>query len=399
MLPLQWHLNSTPLTVCLNQPAPQPESLDVCLKNPLLQSNSLPPRTDIRATDAWQQTSGSRGVLVAVLDSLIQWDHPDLAKSVHSVGKVKDKLPGEVHGWDFADDDPDTCISQAELARQRPFFQDTFQLSDAKLLQKYPELTAAVKQNSPNYSPKQIANVARDSIRMSTAALFHGTWVSGVIAARSQAGQGLVGVAPNAKILPVSVGKEGPSAAVVVEGIGYAAARGANVINMSFGFTTFPSIEDIADQILVVQQNNSNLVFVAAAGNSNSPEVGFPATMQGVISVGATNLTGNRAPYSDFGTDVDVVAPGGDVREQLGSLGGILTTGGTWMAGFWQGMAVPKSNWGTSLDSRGKYSLGQRHFICVSGCGRRGSTDARGGPRAPPKSRSPDCHSQTDSQS
>lgn len=355
LLPLQWHLNSTPLIVCLNQPAPQSKSLDVCLKNPLLQSNSLPPRTDIRATDAWQQTSGGRGVLVAVLDSLIQWDHPDLAESVHSIGKVKDKLPGEIHGWDFADDDPDTRISQAELARQRPFFQDTFRLSDAKLLQEYPELAKSVKQASPNYSPKQIASVARDSVRMYTAALFHGTWVSGVIAAHSQGGQGLVGVAPHAQILPVSVGKEGPSAEAIVEGIGYAAARGADVINMSFGFSTFLPVEDIADQILVVQQDNPNLVFVAAAGNNNSPEVGFPATMQGVISVGATSLTGNRAPYSDFGSGLDVAAPGGDVRQQLGPLGGILTTGGTWVAGFWQGMPVPKSNWSTSLDPQGKY--------------------------------------------
>lgn len=94
----------------------------------------MPPRTDLRATDAWQKTSGGRGVLVAVLDSLIQWNHPDLAGSVYSVSNMKDKLPGEVHGWDFADDDPDTRISTAELARLSPIFQDTFQLSSAQLL-------------------------------------------------------------------------------------------------------------------------------------------------------------------------------------------------------------------------------------------------------------------------
>lgn len=351
LLPLEWHLNSTPLTTCLTAGTSQAESLWTCLTNPSVQSQASQGRTDIRATEAWQETSGGRKVLVAVLDSLNQWDHPDLAGNVYAVGSVKNKLPGEVHGWDFADNDSDTRISQAELARHRPSFQDTFQLSDVELLQQYPESAESIQRANPDYSREQIARVVRNSIRMESAVLFHGTWVSGVVAARPNGEQGVVGVAPNAEILPVCVGKEGPSTEAIVEGIGYAAARGADVINMSFSVP----VEDVADQILAVQKAKPNLVFVAAAGNESLAEVSFPAAMSGVISVGATDFTGNRALYSSFGSGLDVVAPGGDVlSEGLGAVGGILTTGGTWVEGFWQGVQKP-SDWDTSLDLQGRY--------------------------------------------
>ncbi len=354
LLPLQWYLYNTPLSVCFKNPLPEVEALAKCLQNPS-KSKSAPSRTDLRAKEAWQQSNAGQGVLVAVVDSLIQWDHPDLAKSVYTAAKAN-KLPGEVSGWDFVDNDPDTRISQDELAIYRPLFQDTFVLSEAKLLQKYPEIVQVVKQANPSYSKAEIASVVRDYIQSQITALFHGTMVSGVIAAQPQNGQGLVGVAPNAKILPVTVAKQSFEPAAIVEGIGYAAARGADVINMSFGGSIYAPVEDVADVILEVQNKNPKIVFVAAAGNENLNEVSFPATMRGVISVGATDLTGNRAPYSNFGTSVDFVAPGGDLSNpQIGPIGGILTTGGTWVDGFWQGISVPNYFWGGVLDPQGRY--------------------------------------------
>lgn len=353
LLPLQWYLNSTPLSICFKNPTPEAEALAKCLQNPA-KAKSVPSRTDLRAKEAWQQSNAGQGVLVAVVDSLIQWDHPDLAKSVYTA--KANKLPGEVSGWDFVDNDPDTRISQDELAIYRPLFQDTFVLSEAKLIQKYPELAQAIKQSNPSYSNPEIASVLRNYIQSQITALFHGTMVSGVIAARPQNGQGLVGVAPNAKILPVTVAKQSFEPAAVVEGIGYAAARGADVINMSFGGSIYAPVEDVADVILEVQNKNPKIVFVAAAGNENLNEVSFPATMRGVISVGATDLTGNRAPYSNFGTSVDFVAPGGDLSNPaIGSIGGILTTGGTWVDGFWQGISLPDYFWGGALDPQGRY--------------------------------------------
>lgn len=89
------------------------------------------------------------------------------------------------------------------------------------------------------------------------------------------------------------------------------------------------------------------------AGNENLDGVAFPAGIPGVVSVGATNMAGNRTFYSSYGGGLDVVAPGGEI--QNGMSGGILTTGGTWLDGFWQGMSVPDNSWGMALDSVGKY--------------------------------------------
>ena len=332
MLPLQWHLDSTPR-----------------------RGQSLP-RTDIRATESWKESNQGKGVVVAVIDSLIQWDHPDLANNVYTVGDVADKLPGEVHGWDFSGEgegDPDTRISQQELAIVRPNFQKTFKLSAAELLKEYEILAMQYESRNPNASPGQVANWVRNQIRNEVAAEFHGTWSAGVIAARPASDKGVIGVAPNAQILPVRVfGLGGEiSPATLIEAVGYSAARNVDVINMSLG-SLMPNRE-LTDRIFEVLDANPKLVIIASAGNDSLDGVGFPAAIPGVVSVGATNMSGNRTAYSNYGGRLDVVAPGGDIAESLN--GGILTTGGTWVNGFWQGMQVPDYAWGVALDPQGKY--------------------------------------------
>ncbi|MEH2263291.1 S8 family serine peptidase [Nostoc sp.] len=364
LLGLAWHLDSLPLKQCLQQEISSLESLQTCLQKPNAATKSTISRTDIRVTDAWKHSNGGRGVVVAVIDSLIQWDHPDLADSLYTV-KAADKCPGEVHGWDFSgggdnsdpckNGDADTRVSPVELAILGAKFQDTFQLSDAKLVQQYSQEALEIKQKNPDYSLEQIANVLRYVFRTyKIGGEFHGTFVSGTIAAKSQNGEGLVGVAPNAQILPVRVfglnGSFVPSA--YIEAIGYAASRGADIINLSLGgsLPTPGEEEAIAD----VLKANPKLVIVAAAGNENFNQVSFPAAYTGVIAVGATNIVGNRAPYSNYGKGLDVVAPGGDL-DTPGLLGGILATGGTWLDAFWQGMPNPESRWSSVLDPKGKY--------------------------------------------
>ncbi|MCJ8280523.1 MAG: S8 family serine peptidase [Rivularia sp. ALOHA_DT_140] len=348
----QWHLNSNPLRVCLANYA---DNIEKCLSERLYKSQSLT-RTDIRAREAWQNSKAGQGVLVAVLDDFIQWNHPDLVSNIYTVDEQeKDKLKDEKHGWDFVDDDADTRINERELAVLRPVFQDSFRLSDDTLLEKYRNYALAIKKNNPLYTRKQIARRLRDNIRKDVVSFFHGTWVSGIIAARSQDVLGVVGVAPNAQILPVTVCKIGCEISHIVEGIDYAVARGADVINMSFG-GYLPSAE-IKNAIVRAHRKNPNLVIVAAAGNERDFEVGFPAAVKGVIAVGATNINGNRAPYSNFGNRLTIVAPGGDTSiEKIGNRGGILTTGGTGIDQFWRGIILkPKTPWGTVLDPRGKY--------------------------------------------
>lgn len=95
-----------------------------------------------------------------------------------------------------------------------------------------------------------------------------------------------------------------------------------------------------------------NLVIVAAAGNDSLDGVAFPAAVSGVISVGATNLAGKRTVYSSYGGRLDLGAPGGEIA--IKQHGGILTTGSTWLSGFWQGIEPPKQAWATSLDPQGQ---------------------------------------------
>ena len=62
-------------------------------------------RTDVRAIESWKNNNQGEGVLVAVVDTLIQWDHPDLINNVYQVGNVPQKLEGESRGWDFVEED------------------------------------------------------------------------------------------------------------------------------------------------------------------------------------------------------------------------------------------------------------------------------------------------------
>ena len=226
LLPLQWHLNSRAV-----RPRPYP-------------------RVDVRAVEAWETTQGD-DVVVAVIDSLIQWDHPDLVDQVYTVpASVTDRLPGEEYGWDFsnqavtcaADDsencalgDADTRISDDELAHLRPHLQRTITLSDGELLAAYGSLAEQIAQVKPTFSEKQRADFLRQIIRGEIGGEFHGTWSAGVIVANPADRQGVVGVAPDAQILPVrEFGLGGEiTAAALIEAIGYAAARDVDVINMS----------------------------------------------------------------------------------------------------------------------------------------------------------------------
>ncbi|MEB3294033.1 MAG: S8 family serine peptidase, partial [Synechococcales bacterium] len=246
LLPLQWHLHSAPLSQCL-QASTVPWN---CLFKSPATSQSTVKRIDIRAKEAWAATpSKGRGVVVAVIDSGVQANHEDLAGSLHRVNNPA--CPKETAGWDFTNEsdqgtgcltgDPMAAIDPQETVNLREKLRDSVILSDSELIQKYPRAEENVKRycrdNKQQCSPDTITKVIRSSLKGYVTSSFHGTNVAGVIAANAPDGKGLLGVSPNAKILPIralGLGGTGQSSAIL-NAIRYAAARKVDVINLSLG--------------------------------------------------------------------------------------------------------------------------------------------------------------------
>ncbi len=234
--------------------------------------HNLPLKGVIGKDIGWRNLVGKfpeRRPIVAVLDSGVDISHPELKGNLWTnqdeCGKdpTKDndgnKLAGDCNGWNFTED-----ITSDE---------------------------------------------AKDPSDLDG----HGTHISGIIAALNN-GYGIVGVHPNALIMPIKVMKDSnsksdvPSSDAFARGIYYAVDNGADVINMSLGWPR--SLETKALRDAVYYALSQNVPIVAAAGNNNSSEPLFPCAYDGVICVGATSIDGRFAGFSNFGGHVDALAPG-----------------------------------------------------------------------------------------
>ena len=185
---------------------------------------------------------------------------------------------------------------------------------------------------------------------------WHGTHVAGTIAARTGNGAGVAGVAYGSKIVPVRVlGKCGGYTSDIADAIIWSAggavagvpanANPARVINMSLGGG---GACDVTTQNAINSARSRGAVVVVAAGNENqNASNSNPANCAGVVTVAATNRSGGRAYYSNYGTVVDVAAPGGDTSVAGGGILSTLNTGTTTPGAdnyaFYQGtsMATP----------------------------------------------------------
>jgi serine protease len=142
----------------------------------------------------------------------------------------------------------------------------------------------------------------------------HGTFVTGMIAESTNNGFGLTGIAYGATIMPVRVlDADGNGDSVTIgKGIRYAVTHGANVINLSLEFDKSVNASDIPEVISAIGfAHRHGVVVVAAAGNDSETRLAYPAAVRSVISVGATTLDRCLADYSNGGTSLDLVAPGG----------------------------------------------------------------------------------------
>lgn len=230
----------------------------------------------INATGAWSRSTG-QDVTVAVIDSGVLSTHPDLENNL---------LPG----YDFISD---PWISRDDDGRDADP-SDNGDSADADVCSQGSE--------------------ARPSS-------WHGSHVAGIIAASTNNERGVAGVAPNARILPVrALGRCGGTSTDIIDALTWASGGHVNgvpdndnpaqVINMSLGGTgTCPAFYQKAIDAAVERGS----IIVAAAGNEDVDAGGVaPAGCQNVITVGATGSTGARSFYSNYGSVVDVSAPGGD---------------------------------------------------------------------------------------
>jgi subtilisin family serine protease len=139
----------------------------------------------------------------------------------------------------------------------------------------------------------------------------HGCGVAGIIAANANNGEGIAGVAPNARIMPLRVldaqglGTYSNVAAAIV----YAVDNGAEIINLSLGGANASDL--LADAIGYAATRG--VTVVAASGNTGREGVLYPAAYSSVIAVGAVNRSLERAIFSTYGPQVDLMAPGQDV--------------------------------------------------------------------------------------
>jgi serine protease len=140
----------------------------------------------------------------------------------------------------------------------------------------------------------------------------HGTHVAGTIAQSTNNKLGVAGVAPDVAIMPLKVLSASGSGSVggIAQAIRWAADHGASVINMSLGGPV--AMGTMANAVKYA--HGKGVVVVAAAGNDGKGRVSYPARYPGVIAVASTQFDESTTFYSNWGPQIDIAAPGGNVR-------------------------------------------------------------------------------------
>ncbi len=246
----------------------------------------------IQMQDAWDISTGSRDVVVAIIDTGVDVNHPDLKENMwvnadeipdNDIDDDENGYVDDIYGWDFGGDSNDV-------------------------------------------TPEAIPDLPWYSVDASSI-YGHGTTVAGVIAAVGDNGEGVCGVNWKCSImaLRMSLGFTSEETSAALD---YAAANGARVVNMSFGGdATDPEL----DQVFKAAIDNAyaqGVLLVASAGNSDTSRAHYPAAYPNVMSVASTNGEDMKTGHSTFGLWVDIAAPGTDiVTTDLGNT--YISTAGT----------------------------------------------------------------------
>ncbi len=239
----------------------------------------------IHAPEAWQQTTGSSDVVIGIIDTGVDYEHEDLAQQIW-VNDAEDlNGNGRLDSLDLNGIDDD----------QNGYVDDVVGWDFT---------------NAPNF-PDRGDFLHPDNDPMDEFLSGHGTQAAGIIAATRDNGIGISGIAPDARVMPLRAGTSSGFLEEddVAEAIVYAVENGCKIVNMSFGDVAVSFL--LRDAIAYGAQNG--VLFVASAGNSSTSAANYPAAFDETVSVGATNENNSLAPFSNFGSKLDIVAPGQQV--------------------------------------------------------------------------------------
>lgn len=229
----------------------------------------------IKATQAWDFSRGDTNITIAIIDDAVRLDHEDIAANIwRNRGEIQgnnidDDGNGYIddwRGWDAADNDNDPMT------------------------------------NTPNIDCQ------------SAAFLFcHGTGVAHCAAGVTNNAKGTPSIGFNCRIIPVKCQENANTTGGIdagYEGIAYATAAKARVMNLSWGGTGSSQTA----QNIITAAHNAGIVIVASAGNDNVTTPHYPSNYKYVISVGSTDANDNKSSFSNYMDSVDVMAPGSNIR-------------------------------------------------------------------------------------
>lgn len=237
----------------------------------LQQQYALFPQNGIDATGAWDIVKADASQMIAVVDVGTDWNHIDLRDAIF----INEGETG-------TDDDGYDKRSNALDDDGNGFVDDWHGWDFGGTSGLYPD-------NNP------------------TAFANHGTHTGGIMAASGDNKYGIAGVAYGARLLPLKASDDrGLSIDFGFDGIIYAADMGALSVNNSWGGTTRSEVE----QDIVNYATAKQCIVVAASGNAGQQQDFFPASYKGAISVAASDVDGSFASFANYGTKVDVAAPG-----------------------------------------------------------------------------------------
>ncbi|MDE3058933.1 MAG: S8 family serine peptidase [Bacteroidota bacterium] len=247
--------------------------------------------TQIKADAAWNTTTGDSSVIIGIVDSGVDWKHPDLLPNIHINPKE------DINGNGKFDNYPSTQTINGVTGDNNGIDDDQNGYIDDVIGWDFA---------GANFTPDNNPTPGNE----------HGTHVAGIAAAKGNNGIGIAGVAYNCRILSVKAGLDSDSQGLIYygyEGIQYAAENGASVINCSWGGTDYSQY----GQDIIQYATAKGALVVAAAGNENVSTPHYPSDYPGVLSVASVSSSDTKSYFSNFGFRIDASAPGENIYSTL----------------------------------------------------------------------------------